>query len=74
MIEIIGWVSTVLVLLGYWLNSNGKHYQAMTVWIVGDIGWITYDVLRCIYPHLALSSVIILLNLYGIYKILKNKK
>ena len=73
MVDIIGWVATGLVLIGYWLNSNRLHYHAMAVWIVGDIGWITYDVMRSIYPHLTLSAVIILLNLYGIYKILKNK-
>jgi len=74
MVDIIGWVATGLVLLGYWLNANRLHYQAMAVWIVVDIGWIAYDILRCIDPHLTLSSVIILLNIYGIYKILKNKK
>lgn len=74
MIDIIGWVATGLVLLGYWLNANRLHYQAMAVWIIGDTGWITYDILRSIYPHLALSSIIIVLNLYGIYKILKSKK
>lgn len=70
-IDILGWSATVLVLIGYWLNSNSKYKQAMIVWIFGDIGWITYDIVRGIYPHLGLSSIIILLNLYGIYKILK---
>jgi hypothetical protein len=74
MTDIIGWIATGLVLLGYWLNSNRLHYQAMAVWIIGDIGWIMYDIQRSIYPHLTLSSVIIILNIYGIYKILKNKK
>jgi hypothetical protein len=73
MIDIIGWIATGLVLIGYWLNSNQLHYQAMIVWISGDIGYITYDILQKIYPHLMLSCFIIILNLYGIYKILKNK-
>ena len=73
MIEILGWVATALVLLGYWLNVNQKHKYAMLVWILGDVGWITYDVVRGIYPHLALSTIIIILNVYGIFKILKQK-
>jgi hypothetical protein len=73
MIDIVGWVATGLVLLGYWLNANRFHRNAMYVWIVGDIGWIIYDVIRGIYPHLALSSIIIIMNIYGIYKILNNK-
>ena len=72
-IDILGWIATVLVLAGYWLNANGKYKIAMAVWIVGDIGWITYDIIRGIYPHLALSSIIIILNAYGIYKIIKSK-
>ena len=73
MTDIIGWVATGLVLLGYWLNANRYYRQAMYIWIVGDIGWITYDILRGIYPHLTLSAIIIMMNIYGIYKILNNK-
>ena len=72
-IDILGWIATVLVLAGYWLNANGKYSLAMGIWIVGDTGWITYDIVRGIYPHLGLSSVIIILNIYGIYKIIKSK-
>jgi hypothetical protein len=43
MIEVLGWTSTALVLLGYILNAKTKFKAAMVVWIVGDIGWITYD-------------------------------
>lgn len=73
MIEVLGWFGTLLVLLGYFLNAKAKYYYAMIAWIIGDIMWISYDLIREIYPHLALSSVVILLNLYGIYNILKSK-
>ena len=43
MIEALGWTSTVLVLFGYILNAKMKHQAAMVAWIVGDVGWITYD-------------------------------
>tara|TARA_Y100000385_G_scaffold26261_1_gene25004 strand:+ start:507 stop:743 length:237 start_codon:yes stop_codon:yes gene_type:complete len=69
MIEALGWVSTVLVLIGYTLNAKGKFQYAMVAWIVGDVGWITYDFYISNFSHLALSSIIIVLNLYGIWNI-----
>ena len=76
MIEVLGWTSTVLVLLGYVLNAKMRYQAAMIVWIVGDIGWITYDFFITNISHLVLSIVIISINLYGIYqhKIAKKDK
>jgi hypothetical protein len=74
MIEILGWTSTALVLLGFAFNSRGKYTLAMIVWIIGDIGWITYDFYIANFSHLVLSAVIISINLYGIYNIKKMKK
>jgi hypothetical protein len=72
MIQAIGWISTALVLAGYITNAKGYAKWAMLTWIVGDIGWITYDVYIQNYSHLALSGVIIVINLYGIYRLWKN--
>ena len=69
MIEALGWISTVLVLIGYTLNAKGKFQYAMVAWIIGDVGWITYDFYISNFSHLALSSIIIVLNLYGIWNI-----
>ena len=76
MIEVLGWTSTVLVLLGYVLNAKMRYRAAMITWIVGDIGWITYDFFITNISHLVLSVVIICINLYGIYqhKIAKKDK
>ena len=63
MIEILGWLSTALVLLGFVFNSKGKYTLAMITWIVGDIGWITYDFYIDNISHLVLSAVIISINL-----------
>ena len=56
-----------------WLNiledKSGKFQYAMVAWIVGDVGWITYDFYISNFSHLALSSIIIVLNLYGIWNI-----
>ena len=68
MIEVLGWTSTVLVLLGYVLNAKMRYQAAMVVWIVGDIGWITYDFFITNISHLVLSAIIISINLYGIYQ------
>lgn len=69
MIEVLGWVSTLLVLLGYVFNSRGNIRYAMFIWITGDIGWIVYDFYIDNISHLFLSLVIISINLYGIYRI-----
>ena len=74
MIELLGWISTILVLLGYILNAKQKFKLAMTVWIIGDIGWITYDFFIDNISHLVLSVVIISINLYGIANIKKMQK
>jgi hypothetical protein len=74
MIETLGWFSTALVLIGYILNARQFSKSAMIAWIVGDIGWITYDFYIDNFSHLVLSSVIIAINLYGIWNLLSKKK
>jgi len=74
MIELLGWLSTVLVLAGYIFNAQQLTKLAMYTWIIGDIGWIVYDLFIDNISHMVLSLVIILINLYGIYNNLKTKK
>jgi hypothetical protein len=66
-IDVIGWVSTVLVVLGYYFNSKNQRTIAFCTWISGDVGWIVYDIFIDNWSHMALSFFIIFLNLYGIY-------
>jgi uncharacterized membrane protein YozB (DUF420 family) len=68
MIEILGWISTALVLAGYISNAKGWTKAAMITWIIGDTGWIIYDFFIDNYSHLALSAIIISINLFGIYE------
>jgi hypothetical protein len=68
MIDALGWTCTVLVLIGYFLNSHGKQKWAFVVWIVGDIGWIIYDYCIDNWSHATLSTLIIFINIYGIWK------
>lgn len=72
MIELLGWISTIAILLGTLVNSRGNHLIAMVIWIVGDIGWIIYDLSINNFSHFTLSSAIIILNSYGIYRIWKS--
>ncbi len=65
MIEILGWVSTALVLIGYILNARNIRSGAMIAWIVGDIGWIVYDIFIANISHMVLSFIIISINLYA---------
>jgi hypothetical protein len=39
-------------------------------WCVGDLGWIVYDIHINNLSHATLSLIIILINLFGIYKLL----
>jgi len=71
MIETLGWVSTILVLIGYITNARGLRKTAMVTWIAGDCGWIIYDVFICNISHMVLSLVIICINLYGIFRLWK---
>jgi sulfite exporter TauE/SafE len=74
MIELLGWASTALVLSGYICNANRLVTYAMISWIIGDIGWVIYDLYIDNISHLVLSFVIISINLYGMYNIKKTEK
>lgn len=71
--EFIGWLSTVIVLMGYVINSLGKIKYAMYVWLLGDFGWIVYDFYIDNFSHFSLSAIIIGINIFGIYRIIKQK-
>ena len=68
---VLGWISTVLVLIGYMSNAKGYYLLAMAAWIIGDTGWIAYDIYINNYSHMVLSLVIISINIFGIIRICK---
>ena len=71
--ELFGWICTIMIVIGFILNSIGKLKYAIYVWIIGDIGWILYDISIRNYSHLALSIIIIIINVYGLYKLKENE-
>jgi hypothetical protein len=68
--EVLSWCCTVLILLGYILNSIQKTKFAIMAWCAGDLGWIIYDIHINNLSHATLSLIIILINVFGIYKLL----
>jgi hypothetical protein len=72
MIELLGWISTLIVLIGFILNARRNAYWAMIFWIIGDIGWIVYDIFIMNFSHLVLSLVIISINGYGVFNLLSH--
>lgn len=71
--ELFGWICTIMIVIGFILNSIGKLKYAIYVWIIGDIGWILYDLSIRNYSHFALSIIIIIINVYGLYKLKENE-
>jgi hypothetical protein len=74
MIEALGWVCTALVLIGFIVNARGHFLPALVWWIIGDAGWIVYDIYIHNMSHLVLGIVIIAINIYGIRRYQKTNK
>tara|TARA_Y100000389_G_scaffold190665_1_gene215738 strand:- start:1502 stop:1723 length:222 start_codon:yes stop_codon:yes gene_type:complete len=70
--SLLGWVSTVLVLIGFGANASGARVLAIIIWILGDLGWIAYDLLITNYSHMFLSIIIIFINSIAIFRLWKN--
>jgi hypothetical protein len=71
---LLSWICTILVLTGFVLNATGRTFKALIIWIVGDIGWIIFDASISNLSHATLSTIIILINLYGILNARKDRK
>lgn len=64
-IQILGWICTILVAVGFTLNSRKKYISAIVVWIVSDTGWIIYDYNIKNWSHAVLALFIVCMNIYG---------
>jgi hypothetical protein len=72
LISLLGWVSTALVLLGFGANAYGARMLSIVIWIIGDIGWISYDLLIANHSHMFLSIIIIFINLIAFIRLWKS--
>jgi hypothetical protein len=66
-ILILGWISTILVLIGFFLNAKRQLLWALIIWIIGDVLWVVYDIAIDNYSHCTLSTIVIVINVYGIF-------
>ena len=63
-IEILGWVATAILLIGYYLNAR-KILCSFLIWFGGNTLMGVYAYVIESYSVVALSIVLMILNLYG---------
>ena len=73
MVELLGWLCTLLVIIGFYANAKQRLKLAIILWVIGDVGWVVYDVLINNFSHGVLSGLIIGINIYGLYNLNKGK-
>ena len=66
-VELIGWLATILLLIGYYLNAQ-KKIASWSVWAMGNSIMLLYAHLIQSYSVMFLSFVLIALNIYGYYR------
>ena len=72
-IEILGWVATLLLLVGYYLNAK-QVLLSWVIWLHGNALMLIYALAINSYSVAFLSIVLIVLNVYGYSSWKKNKR
>tara|TARA_R100000808_G_scaffold25062_1_gene61127 strand:+ start:8958 stop:9194 length:237 start_codon:yes stop_codon:yes gene_type:complete len=60
----LGWIGMVLVLLGYFLNAN-LNPNSWLLWIFGNALVGAYSFAREAYPTAVMSSILVVMSVYG---------
>ena len=63
-IEILGWIATAILLVGYYLNAK-KYITSFIIWFIGNALMGIYAYVIESFSVVALSIVLMVLNLYG---------
>ena len=63
-VELIGWLGTALIMLGYYLNAR-KYKTSFYVWGLGNIVYLSYSYLISSTPQVAVSIFVLGMNIYG---------
>jgi len=63
-IEATGWIATVLILVGYYLNAK-QRLSSWVVWFFGNLLMLVYSVLIGATPQVALALVLVIMNVFG---------
>jgi hypothetical protein len=71
-VEILGWIATMLLLVGYYLNAKQLRVSWL-IWMVGNAIMALYAYLIDSTSVTFLSAVLIGLNVYGYSKWSQNK-
>lgn len=77
-IDILGWIGSLLLVTAYWLNSKNlinaqtKIYQLLN--IVGSLTLMINTFYYGAYPSSSVNIIWLLMGLYHIAKIFKNKQ
>ena len=65
-IEAIGWLATVILLIGYWANAHKKLYSWI-LWMIGNTLMLFYAFVIDSHSVAFLSIVLIGMNIYGYF-------
>jgi hypothetical protein len=74
-VDLIGWIGSILLISAYWLNSTNKinaqsiEYQCLN--IIGSICFIITTVYHKAYPPAALNVVWVIIGIYYLVQIWK---
>jgi len=71
-LDTISWILTVWAIIGAILNARGS-IKGFYIWIVGNIGWVAYNLYIEEWALAALFVVYTLISTYGIYQWRKKK-
>ena len=70
--ELIGWVATLLLLVGYYLNAK-QILLSWIVWLHGNALMLIYALMINSYSVAFLSVALMILNVYGYISWKKNR-
>ena len=65
--EMIGWIATMLILIGYYLNAK-KYISSWTLWFLGNLLMMIYSIGIGANPQIVLAFILMVLNIYGYIK------
>jgi hypothetical protein len=71
-IEVLGWLATAILLIGYWANAHKKLYSWI-LWGIGNSLMLVYAYLITSHSVAFLSVVLIGMNIYGYFNWKSNK-
>ena len=61
------WITSVLALLGVWLNIR-RHVGCFYIWSVTNAVWVWADLEHGLHAQAALMAIYFALAIYGIWK------